>query len=122
MSRTIIALAAVHGFLAVAFGAFAAHGMDDAAAKGWLDTAARYEAIHAIAALVATLLPLRVARIAAWLFIVGAALFAFSLYALAFGAPRIMGMITPLGGVALLGGWAALLFGALTTKATEKTP
>lgn len=121
MNRAIVVLAALHGFLAVAFGAFAAHGMSDMAAKGWLETGARYEAIHALAALVAMLLPVRFSRVAGWLFIVGAALFAFSLYAIAFGAPRSMGMITPLGGVALLGGWATLLFGALTTP-TEKTP
>jgi uncharacterized membrane protein YgdD (TMEM256/DUF423 family) len=120
-NRPIIALAALHGFLAVAFGAFAAHGMSDESAKGWLETGARYEAIHALAALLAAMLPLRFARIAGWLFIAGAALFAFSLYALAFGSPRSMGMITPLGGLALLGGWAALFIGALTTR-TEKTP
>ncbi|KAF0178835.1 MAG: DUF423 domain-containing protein [Hyphomonadaceae bacterium] len=121
MSRSLLALAALHGFLAVAFGAFAAHGVDDVAAKGWLETGARYEALHAVAALVLTSLPVRFARVAGWLFIAGAALFAFSLYALAFGAPRATGMITPLGGVALLGGWGALLVGALTTG-TEKTP
>ncbi|MDZ4777720.1 MAG: DUF423 domain-containing protein [Alphaproteobacteria bacterium] len=121
MNRALLACAALHGLLAVAFGAFAAHGMDDVAAKSWLDAGARYEAIHALAALIATLLPLRFARIAGWLFITGAALFAFSLYAMAFGAPRALGMITPLGGLALLGGWAALLVGALTTR-TEKTP
>lgn len=120
-NRTIIALAALHGFLAVAFGAFAAHGMQDAAAKGWLDTGARYEAIHALAALAAALLPIRFTKCAGWLFIVGAALFAFSLYALAFGAPRIMGMITPFGGGLLLAGWATLFLGALTTRTTEKT-
>jgi uncharacterized membrane protein YgdD (TMEM256/DUF423 family) len=122
MSRILLALAALHGFLAVAFGAFAAHGMSDVAGKGWLETGARYEAIHALAALIAALLPARFARVAGWLFILGAALFAFSLYALAFGAPRVMGMITPLGGVALLAGWAALFIGALTMKPTERTP
>lgn len=114
--RLLIAAAALHGFLAVAFGAFAAHGMSDPAAKAWLDTGARYEAIHAIAALIASLLPIRFARVAGWAFVTGAALFAFSLYALAFGAPRLMGMVTPFGGLGLLTGWAALLIGALTTR------
>lgn len=120
-SRTLVVCAALHGFLAVAFGAFAAHGMNDEVAKGWLETGARYEAIHALATLIVTLLPVRFARVAAWLFIAGAALFAFSLYAMAFGAARALGMITPLGGVALLGGWVALFIGALTTR-TEKAP
>lgn len=121
-NRLLIASAALHGLLAVALGAFAAHGMDNAVAKGWLDTGARYESIHALAALIAAILPLHTARIAGWLFIVGAALFSFSLYALAFGAPRIMGMITPVGGAMLIGGWATLLICALITKTTEKTP
>lgn len=121
MSRALFACAALHGSLAVAFGAFAAHGMRDEIAKAWLETGARYEAIHALAALIATLLPVRTAPIAGWLFIIGAALFAFSLYAMAFGAPRALAMITPLGGAALLCGWTALFIGALTTK-PEKTP
>jgi len=116
MSRFLVAFAAAHGCLAVAFGAFAAHGVSDPAAKAWLDTGSRYEAIHALAALIASQLAVRFAQIAGWTFVVGAALFAFSLYALAFGAPRNVGMITPLGGLALLTGWAALLAGALTTK------
>ena len=120
-SRALVACAALQGFLAVAFGAFAAHGVNEEIAKGWLETGARYEAIHALAALVVTLLPVRLARLAGWLFITGAALFAFSLYAMAFDAPRALGMMTPLGGLALLGGWAALFIGALTTR-TEKTP
>lgn len=120
-NRFLIAAAALHGFLAVAFGAFAAHGMSDPAAKAWLDTGARYEAIHAVAALVTSLLGVRFARIAGWAFVIGAALFAFSLYALAFGAPRIMGMVTPFGGLGLLIGWAALFVGALTTQKTGGT-
>lgn len=120
MSRPLLVLAALHGFLAVAFGAFAAHGVADPVAKGWLDTGARYEALHGVAAIAVASLPVRFARVAGWLFIAGAALFAFSLYALAFGAPRATGMFTPLGGVALLAGWGALLAGALTTG-MEKT-
>lgn len=115
-NRLLIAAAALHGFLAVAFGAFAAHGMSDPAAKAWLDTGARYEAIHAVAALVASLLPIRFARVAGWAFVTGAALFAFSLYALAFGAPRLTGMVTPFGGLGLMIGWTALFTGALMTR------
>lgn len=120
-NKPLLACAALHGFLAVAFGAFAAHGMHDPAAKAWMDTGARYEAIHAVAALVASSLAIRFARVAGWAFVIGATLFAFSLYALAFGAPRIMGMVTPFGGLGLLTGWTALLVGALTTRETGGT-
>jgi uncharacterized membrane protein YgdD (TMEM256/DUF423 family) len=52
------------------------------------------------------------AGVAAALFLVGSALFCGSLYALAAGAPRIVGAITPLGGLAFLGGWAVLAWAA----------
>ena len=39
------------------------------------------------------------------LFVIGSALFAGSLYALALGAPRLVGAVTPIGGVAMIGGW-----------------
>lgn len=51
-------------------------------------------------------------RSAGWLFVAGTALFSGSLYALALGGPRPLGIITPLGGVAFLGGWLAFALAA----------
>ncbi|MFS2111280.1 DUF423 domain-containing protein [Sphingomonas sp. Sphisp140] len=106
--RIVTVLAALSGALAVAAGAFAAHGASGQAAE-WLKTGGQYQLIHAVAALVA----LRMGgRVPAWLFVAGGALFAGTLYAMAFGGPRWFGAITPIGGVALIAGWVCLAVGA----------
>lgn len=102
------AAGAVLGLLAVAFGAFGAHGLTDPAAKAWMQTGAAYQLAHVLAALFATLLP-RPAIGAANAFLIGAALFGGSLYAMALGAPRWLGMVTPLGGLGLIAGWVLLI-------------
>lgn len=94
-------LAALSGALAVAAGAFGAHGVAGQPAE-WLRTGGQYQLIHAVAALVALRLE---ARGPAWLFVAGAAIFAVTLYAMALGAPRWFGAITPIGGALLIGGW-----------------
>lgn len=94
-------LAALSGALAVAAGAFGAHGVTGQAVD-WLRTGGQYQLIHAVAALVALRLE---ARGPAWLFVAGAAIFAITLYAMAVGAPRWFGAITPVGGAMLIGGW-----------------
>ena len=106
---TIALLAALSGALAVAAGAFAAHGAGPRAAE-LLRTGAQYELIHAVAAFVAMGRPR--GRAAAWLFVGGGAVFAGTLYAMAFGAPRILGAVTPLGGIGLILGWLWLGLGA----------
>ncbi len=94
-------IAALSGALAVGAGAFGAHGASGAAAE-WLKTGGQYQLIHAVAALVAIKME---ARGPAWLFVVGAAIFAISLYLMAIGAPRWFGAITPVGGTLLIAGW-----------------
>lgn len=99
--RAIVIFAALSGALAVAAGAFGAHGVSGQAAE-WLKTGGQYQLIHAVAALVAVRMA---ARGSAWLFVGGGAIFAGTLYAMALGAPRWFGAITPIGGVALIAGW-----------------
>ncbi len=94
-------LAALSGALAVAAGALGAHGVEGKAAE-WLRTGGQYQLIHAVAALVALHMG---ARGAAWCFVAGGAVFAVSLYAMALGAPRVLGAVTPVGGVVLIVGW-----------------
>jgi uncharacterized membrane protein YgdD (TMEM256/DUF423 family) len=110
-----IRLAALSGLISVAAGAFAAHGVSDPAAREWLRTGSNYEAVHALAVLaVAALFPAG-ARRAGWpptLFLLGSVVFSGSLYAMALGAPRWMGAVTPLGGLLLLAGWATLVWAA----------
>jgi uncharacterized membrane protein YgdD (TMEM256/DUF423 family) len=97
----IAIIAALSGALAVAAGAFGAHGATGQAAD-WLRTGGQYQLIHAVAALVALRWE---ARGPAMLFVAGGAVFAVTLYAMALGAPRWLGAVTPIGGALLIGGW-----------------
>lgn len=99
------ALAALSGAIAVIAGAFAAHGAAGKAAE-WLRTGAQYQLAHAVAALVALGLPN--GRGAALLFLLGSAVFAGTLYAMALGWPRWLGAVTPVGGAVMIGGWLVL--------------
>ena len=113
--RTWMTLAAVSGFLSIAIGAFAAHGVTDPAAKDWLKTGASYEFMHAMTTFAcATFMNIggKRARFAPAFFLGGTVLFSGSLYAMAFGAPHWLGMVTPLGGLGFLTGWAILAWAA----------
>ena len=101
-------LAALSGAIAVAAGAFGAHGASGEAAE-WLKTGAQYQLVHVVAALVALRME---ARGPAWLFVLGAAIFGLTLYAMALGAPRWFGALTPIGGALLIGGWLWLAWSA----------
>ena len=108
-------LAAIGGFLAVAVGAFAAHGISDPTAKDWLKTGASYQFMHCMATFTcATFMQIggRPARFAPPFFLSGVVLFSGSLYAMAFGAPHWLGAITPIGGLLFLAGWAILVWAA----------
>ena len=113
--RNWMTLAALSGFLAVAIGAFAAHGAHDPRAAELLRTGAQYGFMHAMATLAcATFMQVgaRRARFAPAFFLGGTVLFSGSLYALALGAPRWVGAITPLGGASFLIGWGLLICAA----------
>lgn len=114
-ARLWVALAALNGLLAVAAGAFGAHGVSDPAAKALLHTGAQYQAVHAVAALACyglLQMMLRQATLAGWLFGIGGLLFGGSLYLLALTGVKLLGAITPVGGLLLLAGWAMLIWGA----------
>lgn len=113
--RTWMTLAAIGGFVAVAVGAFAAHGVQDAQAREWLKTGAQYGFMHTMATFAcATFMNVgaRRARLAPAFFLSGVVVFSGSLYAMAFGAPRWLGAVTPVGGVLFLVGWAVLAWSA----------
>jgi uncharacterized membrane protein YgdD (TMEM256/DUF423 family) len=109
--RTFVAIAALLGLGAVAAGAFATHAIADPAAARLVETASRYQMWHALAMLGVAALGLR-ARPALWSFVLGVALFSGSLYGLASGAPRPIAWLTPVGGLALIAGWALLAMAA----------
>jgi uncharacterized membrane protein YgdD (TMEM256/DUF423 family) len=120
MERLWMISAAVHGFLAVALGAFGAHGLksklaglaDGADRLGWWQTGSQYHLAHALAfglcALVASRYPGTAANASGWLLHAGIAIFSGSLYVMALTGTRWLGAITPIGGLCLLGGWLAL--------------
>lgn len=101
------------GAIAIALGAFGAHGLKERLALipeavGWWQTATFYLLTHAVAigAIAArTGLPAR-------LWAIGSATFAGTLYAMALGAPRWLGAFTPIGGLWLIAGWVVLAWSA----------
>ena len=120
-SRTAFRVAAVLGFLAVALGAFGAHGLklllaDQGTTEIW-EKAVLYHFVHAIMlCLVASRVPL--AR-GPWIsFLLGILIFSGSLYLLAVSNVRWLGAVTPLGGVAFLIGWGWLFVSPLTSPTT----
>jgi uncharacterized membrane protein YgdD (TMEM256/DUF423 family) len=113
-------IAAINGALAVAFGAFGAHGLQgriDAHAIEIFETGARYHMYHALAIGLAALAlrsgaaPMP-ASVAAGFFLAGIFLFSGSLYLLALTGVRSLGFVTPFGGLAFLVGWIALAWAA----------
>jgi len=98
----MLAFAAVSAAIGIAAGAFGAHAMQGEGAE-WLRTGGSYQMIHAVA--VAGLTGRVVARGPSVLLLIGSVIFAFSLYAMALGAPRIIGMVTPVGGALMIAGW-----------------
>ena len=116
MNRPLIAAGAINAALAVAAGAFAAHGLRDRLVERSLEifeTAARYHMYHALAMLLAAVIA---ARVPGWIFQLGIVLFSGSLYAFALTDVKVLGAVTPLGGVALLVGWLWLAVGALRRR------
>ena len=113
--RTWLMIAALNGFLAVAAGAFAAHGLKGALGAQDLqvfETGARYHMYHALALGISALAMRGAAagraRLAAALFLAGIVLFSGSLYLLALTHVMALAFVTPIGGTAFLAGWLAL--------------
>ncbi|MBV9046145.1 MAG: DUF423 domain-containing protein [Alphaproteobacteria bacterium] len=118
-----LAIAAINGLLAVASGAFAAHGLQgrlDAHALQLWETGARYHMYHALALGLAAF-ALRdaaagAATVASAFFLGGIFLFSGSLYLLALTGARGFALVTPIGGVCFLIGWGALAYAAMRLK------
>jgi len=114
-----ILVGALWGCLGVGLGAFGAHGLRATAssqALGWWQTATLYHLVHALALVLTGLVALQAPRaeMAGWAFLLGSLVFSGSLYAMALGAPRWLGAVTPLGGLAMMAGWLLLAWAART--------
>ena len=118
MHKNFLLVAAILGFLGVAFGAFGAHGLRERLSPEMLavfEIGVRYQMYHvfallAVAAAIAHFGRARLLLIAGWSFIAGVLIFSGSLYALALTGTGMFGAITPIGGVGFLFGWACLAF------------
>jgi uncharacterized membrane protein YgdD (TMEM256/DUF423 family) len=118
MDRIFFGLGCLSALLAVALGAFGAHGLRGRLVPDMLsvfEVGVRYQTYHALALLAVGLVAGRwgsAALLAGWLFVAGTVLFSGTLYLLAFTGQRWLGAVTPLGGLAFLAGWAALAWAA----------
>jgi uncharacterized membrane protein YgdD (TMEM256/DUF423 family) len=122
-AKIMMFVAALGGFIAVALGAFGAHGLKNTLSPELLSawqTGVQYQFYHVLALLFVAVLMLT--QPSSWLvvsataFMLGMVLFSGSLYALALGGPRWLGPVTPLGGLSFLIGWIALVVAAVKLK------
>ena len=118
--RILIAVGALMGLLAVAGGAFAAHGLEklvDESALNTFEVAVRYHMYHALAIIVAAWVssrwPGRLPLLAGWMFVAGVVLFSGSLYLLVGTGAKWLGMVAPIGGSAYIVGWLLLALAVL---------
>ncbi len=123
MRTNWVAIGALWGAVGVGMGAFGAHGLEERATPKqveWWLTAAQYHLFHALAIVACGVVihlhggQSRAGRAAAWALFAGSLVFSGTLYAMTLGAPTRLGMITPLGGVAMIVGWAMLARAGVT--------
>ena len=121
MSKLFLTFGAVFGALSVALGAFASHALQNKLTAKALDiweTGTKYQMYHALALILVALLTIKLETtstalmIAGFAFILGIVLFSGSLYTLSLSGIKLLGAITPIGGVAFLIGWSCLIITA----------
>jgi uncharacterized membrane protein YgdD (TMEM256/DUF423 family) len=120
MDRLFFVIGSLMAFLAVALGAFAAHGLRNRLSADMFtifEVGVRYHMYHALALLAVAWAcsrwPAGGAQYAGWLFLAGIIVFSGSLYILSVTGARWLGAVTPIGGVAFLVGWIILVWSAL---------
>jgi uncharacterized membrane protein YgdD (TMEM256/DUF423 family) len=120
--KAFIIVGAINAFIAVALGAFGAHGLKDKLDAHYLDiwkTGVTYQMFHAIGILMIGLLIGKVAAASpqltwsGWLMLAGIIFFSGSLYVLSLTKIGILGAITPIGGVCFLAAWILMVVGAV---------
>jgi uncharacterized membrane protein YgdD (TMEM256/DUF423 family) len=120
MLRTFLILGSINGLIAVALGAFGAHVLKARLSSDMLSvfqTGVQYQMYHALALILVAILSNHLTSSgtvhwSGWLFFAGILLFSGSLYALSLSGIKVLGAITPLGGLAFLAGWIMLAWGA----------
>jgi uncharacterized membrane protein YgdD (TMEM256/DUF423 family) len=116
-------IGALLGFLAVAFGAFGTHALQERLPPEMLriwQTGTQYQLIHSVMTCFCGWASVssssRKVEIAGWLFVVGIIVFSGSLYVLALTEIRVLGAVTPLGGLSILAGWFLTAWGSTELK------
>ena len=115
--RNLLAAAALSAALAIGAGAFGAHAAASDQAAGWLRTGGEYQLIHGVAAMALALSGRFVRQ--AWMMLVGALVFAGTLYAMALGGPKWLGAVTPIGGTLLIASWLWIAVSAIRHPETR---
>ena len=120
MTRTFFVLGSVFAGLAVVLGAFGAHALSSRIPADRLATfeiGVRYQMYHALGLFVVGWAvdrwPQSGLHVAGWLFVAGILVFGGTLYGMAFGGPRWLGAITPIGGLCFIAGWVLLAVSSL---------
>jgi uncharacterized membrane protein YgdD (TMEM256/DUF423 family) len=123
VDRLFFLVGTLSAFIAVATGAFGAHGLKGRLSPDMLSTfevGVRYQMYHAFALFVVawaqTRWPGTLVTTSGWLFIVGTLLFSGSLYVLSLTGVKWLGAITPFGGLAFLGGWLCLAYACFSAR------
>jgi uncharacterized membrane protein YgdD (TMEM256/DUF423 family) len=119
--KTFVFLGALNAFLAVALGAFGAHGLEGKIPDRYLEiwkTAVQYQMFHALGLFAVGLLlgkfpQAGLISTAGWMMFVGIVLFSGSLYVLSVTQIKPLGAITPFGGVAFLIAWVLIGYAAM---------
>ncbi len=121
MFKLFLLLGSINAFLAVALGAFGAHGLEEKLSAKMLQvyqTGVHYHMIHALGIILIAILSDKLTQTAlvswsGWLMFAGIVLFSGSLYVLSISGIKVLGAITPLGGLAFLAAWVLLVVAAL---------
>jgi uncharacterized membrane protein YgdD (TMEM256/DUF423 family) len=119
--KAFIVIGAINAFIAVALGAFGAHGLKDKVDPYYLDiwkTGVTYQMFHATGILILGILLGKVTASSpftwsGWLMLAGIVIFSGSLYALTLTQVKVLGAITPIGGVCFLAAWILMIVGAM---------
>ncbi|WGM31622.1 DUF423 domain-containing protein [Brevundimonas sp. NIBR11] len=119
-NRNLAVFAAFNGAMAVAVGAFGAHGAGPQI-KSLLTTGASYQLAHALFGLICSALPVggRIAAVAGWLAAAGGLIFCLALALLGLLSLPALGAVAPIGGVLMIAGWVTLAFAALRSQSVN---
>lgn len=121
VDRKLLVFAGFNGAMAVALGAFAAHGAGPVV-KTLLTTGAHYQMVHAVLAVVCAMWPNRprLAAVAGWLAGAGGLVFCLALALIGLASLPAMGAVAPVGGLLMILGWIVLIVAAFQTTPGDR--